>query len=186
MVECLQEDIIKNERALSMDYMVVYSSRTGNTKQIAKEIFSVLPGMSKDMQNIEEYRGKEADTFFIGFWTNRGTCDMSVIDLISELHGKKIVLFGTCGLGADSSYYKAIEQQVSVWVPDDSEYLGTFMCQGKMPMQFREKYEISMEDAKQEAWRRKILQNFDEALFHPNETDFENVRAFVKQIIEKK
>ncbi len=50
-----------------MDYMVLYASVTGNTKKIATEIFSALPGMSKDMQNIEEYRGKDAEIFFIGF-----------------------------------------------------------------------------------------------------------------------
>lgn len=176
--------ILLIERTLIMDYMVVYSSRTGNTKQIAKEIFGALPGMSKDMQNIEEYSGKDADTFFVGFWANRGTCDMSVIDLISDLHGKKIALFGTCGFGGDEEYYKTIEQKVSVFIPDDCEYLGIFMCQGKMPMQVRKKYEISMEDQKQEAWRKKMLQNFDEALFHPNETDFEHARAFVNSVLE--
>ena len=32
-----------------MEYMVVYSSKTGNTKKIATEIFSALPGMSRDI-----------------------------------------------------------------------------------------------------------------------------------------
>lgn len=180
------EDIIDDEMgSLIMDYMVVYSSKTGNTKQIATEIFSALPGMSKDMQNIEEYNGKDADIFFVGFWANRGSCDMSVIDLVSELHGKKIALFGTCGFGGDEEYYKTIEQKVSVWIPDDCEYIGAFMCQGKMPMQIRKKYEISMEDPKQEVMRKKMLQNFDEALFHPNETDFQNAREFVEKVINQ-
>ncbi|MEG1290705.1 MAG: flavodoxin family protein, partial [Lachnospiraceae bacterium] len=162
-----------------MDYMVVYASKTGNTKKLATEIFTAIPGMSKDMQNISEYHGKDADVFFIGFWTNRGSCDMSVIDMMSELHGKKIALFGTCGFGGDEEYYKTIEQKVSVWIPDDCEYMGSFMCQGKMPMQVREKYEISMSDSKQEACRKKMLQNFDEALLHPNENDLEEAKAFV-------
>lgn len=72
-----------------MDYMVVYSSITGNTKKIATEIFSALPGMSKDMQSMAEYRGKDAEIFFIGFWVDRGTCDISVINMLSELQGKK-------------------------------------------------------------------------------------------------
>lgn len=179
------EDIIGDkERTLIMDYMVVYSSKTGNTKRVATEIFSALPGMSKDMQNIEEYNGKDADIFFVGFWANRGSCDMSVIDLISGLAGKKVALFGTCGFGGDKEYYKTIEQKVSVWIPDDCEYLGTFMCQGKMPMQVREKYEIVMEDPKQEAWRKKMLRNFDEALLHPDETDLENAREFVREVLK--
>lgn len=166
-----------------MDYMVVYSSKTGNTKKIATEIFSALPGMSKDMQHIEEYKGKDADMFFVGFWVDRGTCDMSVIEMLSRLHGKKVALFGTCGLGHDAEYYKMIEQKVEVWVPDDCEYLGAFLCQGKMPMRLRENYEIPMEDPRQEAWRRQMLRNFDEGLFHPNEEDVRKAREFVKRLM---
>ena len=168
-----------------MDYMVVYSSKTGNTKKIATEIFSALPGLSKDLQSMREYRGKDADVFFIGFWVNRGTCDISVIEMMSGLHGKKIALFGTCGMGRDAAYFKSIEQKVNVWVPDDCEYLGTFLCQGKMPMQVRGNYEIPMEDPKQEVWRKKMLQNFDEGLFHPNEDDLWQAREFVEQVLSR-
>ena len=168
-----------------MAYMVVYSSTTGNTKKIATEIFSALPGMSKDMQNIEEYRGKDAEIFFIGFWVDRGTCGMSVINVLSELHGKKIALFGTCGMGRGTAYYREIEQKVKVWIPDDCEYLGTFLCQGKMPMKVRQKYEISREDPREEAFRKQMLKNFDEALFHPNEQDFVDARAFAKRLTEE-
>lgn len=167
-----------------MDYMVLYSSKTGNTKKVATEIFSALPGMSKDMQSMEEYRGKDAEIFFIGFWVNRGTCEMTVIDAMSELHGKKIALFGTCGLGKGEAYYRSIEQKVNVWIPDDCEYLGMFLCQGKMPMQVRQNYEIAWEDPRQEACRKKMLRNFDEALFHPNDQDLSDARAFVNRILE--
>ena len=166
-----------------MDYMAVYSSKTGNTKKVATEIFSALPGMSKDMQSVGEYRGKDADIFFVGFWVDRGTCDISVIDMLSRLHGKKVALFGTCGMGSDAGYFKMIEQKVKVWIPDDCEYLGTFLCQGKMPMQLRENYEITMEDPRQEAWRRQMLRNFDEGLFHPNEEDLAHARKFVERLL---
>ncbi len=167
-----------------MDYMVLYSSKTGNTKKVATEIFSALPGMSKDMQNIEEYRGKDADVFFVGFWVDRGTCSLPVIDILSELHGKKIALFGTCGMGKGTAYYRTIEQKVTVWLPDDCEYLGMFLCQGKMPMKVREKYEISREDPREEALRKEMLKNFDEALFHPNDDDLSDARAFVEQMLK--
>ena len=50
-----------------MKYLVIYSSRTGNTEKIAMEIFEALPGNSKDIQRVEEQSG-EADTYFVGFW----------------------------------------------------------------------------------------------------------------------
>ena len=71
-----------------MEVMVIYSSHTGNTKKIASSIFAAIPGDSKDMQSIDEYSGKDAETYFVGFWTDKGTCDMRVVDLLSELEGK--------------------------------------------------------------------------------------------------
>ena len=52
-----------------------------------------------------------------------------------------------------------------------------------MPMQLRENYEIPMEDPRQEAWRRQMLRNFDEGLFHPNEEDVRKAREFVKRLM---
>lgn len=94
-----------------MEYMVVYSSKTGNTKQVATEIFSALPGMSKDMQNIEEYNGKDADIFFVGFWANRGSCDMSVIDFISELEGKRLHCLGPVALAVTKNIIRPLSKR---------------------------------------------------------------------------
>lgn len=168
-----------------MEYMVVYSTKTENTKKLAFEIFKALPGISKDMQNIKDYSMKPADTYFVGFWTNRGCCDMSVIDLLSELHGKRIALFGTCAMGNDDDYYKTIIQKVSVFIPDDNEYLGSFMCQGKMPMTVRERYEMILRSGTDEKQMKKMLQDFDEALFHPNQTDYDKAAEFVDDILKK-
>jgi flavodoxin len=182
-----------------MDYMVVYSSKTGNTKKVATEIFSALPGMSKDMQSVGEYRGKDADIFFVGFWVDRGTCDISVIDMLSRLHGKKVALFGTCGMGSDAGYFKMIEQKVKVWIPDDCEYLGTFLCQGnpaeilleQIRWAYGENYgkeEICLiagkgYHAERTEFCRQMLRNFDEGLFHPNEEDLAHARKFVERLL---
>lgn len=67
-----------------MDYLVVYSSKTGNTEKVAMAIFNALPGKSKDVQRVEELKG-EADTYFVGFWNNRGTCSGEIVELLSGL-----------------------------------------------------------------------------------------------------
>lgn len=91
-----------------MDVMVVYSSQTGNTRKIANAIFAAIPGDSKDIQNVKEYQGKDANLFFVGFWTDKGDCDARIAGLLSGLHEKRVALFGTCGMGADESYYDQI------------------------------------------------------------------------------
>ncbi|HJA92002.1 MAG TPA: flavodoxin family protein [Candidatus Eisenbergiella merdipullorum] len=168
-----------------MKAMVAYSSRTGNTKKVANGIFAGIPGESKDMQSLEEYAGKDADIFFVGFWTDKGTCDMSVVDFLSGLHGKKVALFGTCGMGNDSSYMAAIEHRVKVWIPEDCTYLGAFMCQGKMPMDVRRRYESMEKNGVEPEKVKMLLKNFDEALLHPDDKDVQNAAAFAVRMMEK-
>ncbi len=83
-----------------LDYLVLYQSESGNTKKIAASIFSRLPGNSKDLIDIDTDKTiPEANVYFIGFCVHRGSCSMEVSDFLSDLSGKQIALFGTCGMG---------------------------------------------------------------------------------------
>ena len=92
-----------------LKYQVVYASRTGNTQKVAAKIFETLPGTSKDIQKVEE-AGKEADVYFVGFWNDKGTCSGSIMDYLSDLHGRKVALFGTCGMGGSKEYFEQVAQ----------------------------------------------------------------------------
>ena len=117
-----------------LDYLVLYQSESGNTKKIAASIFSRLPGNSKDLIDIDTDKTiPEANVYFIGFCVHRGSCSMEVSDFLSDLSGKQIALFGTCGMGDSPEYYKDIAGRVSAWIEADNDYLGYFICQGKMP-----------------------------------------------------
>lgn len=167
-----------------MKYSVIYTSQTGNTQKLAMEIFAAIPDSSKDCCRTGEFTPeKDAGVYFVGFWTDRGTCSMEVIDFLGGLHGKKIALFGTCGMGANQEYYHKIEEQVKVFIPEDNEYLGAFLCQGKMPIQVRNKYK-AMENESNAAQMEMMLQNFDEALLHPDQADFDRARAFVRSVLD--
>ena len=168
-----------------MEVMVIYSSHTGNTKKVASSIFAAIPGDSKDMQSIDEYNGKDAETYFIGFWTDKGTCDMRVVDLLSELEGKNVALFGTCGMGANEEYYKSIEQKVKVWLPEDCRYLGAYMCQGKMPLSVRERYVKMKEQPDHMPNIDAMIENFDKALSHPDADDLVKLTESVSEAIEQ-
>lgn len=165
--------------------MVVYSSRTGNTQKIATRIFAAIPGDSKDMQKIGEYRGKDAELFFVGFWTDKGNCCEQAAELLQSLHGKQVALFGTCGMGTEEPYYDKIREEAKKWLPDDNVYLGTFMCQGKMPMQVRNRYEAMLLQGEKPGWMQAMIRNFDEALLHPDRIDELAAEKFAKDITGK-
>ncbi len=165
-----------------MKYQVVYMSNTGNTEMIAKKIFADLPGQDKDIVRYEPNASiPEADVYFVGFWIHKGTCSMNLLEFISELHEKKIALFGTCGMGADLNYYKRLAEDVEAWIADDSECLGTFFCQGKMPMSVRNRYEEMLGQGN-DKMIRKMIQNFDSALTHPDNNDLQHATEFVQRV----
>ncbi|MBO5292966.1 MAG: flavodoxin [Lachnospiraceae bacterium] len=168
-----------------MDYQVLYVSKTGNTKQIAKEIFAALPGTSKDICDLQEtVRVRDASLYFIGFWVNCGTCEKEVMDALSALRGKRAALFGTCGMGRCEEYYHKIERSIKAFLPEDCEYLGAFLCQGKMPMDVRRRYETLLAEGREPDKVKQLIRNFDEALLHPDGRDLKGVRDFVRKVLE--
>ena len=168
-----------------MKTQVLYKSRTGNTEKLAKAIFEAVPGQCKDIAPLEGQTDYEmGDIYFIGFWTDRGSASVEVLDYLSSLQGKKIALFGTCGMGNDVEYYKKIEENIRVFIEDDNEYLGTYICQGKMPISVRQKY-VDMKNEKNARQVNAMIQNFDLAMLHPDREDLHKARVFVNQVFEK-
>lgn len=165
-----------------MKYAIVYCSHTGNTECVAEAIAQALP--KEDVV----YFGKpdiaasqHADVIFAGFWTDKGSCPSELLDYFSQLHGKQVVLFGTCGFGGSEEYYSMILQRVSAFIEDDCTYVDGFMCQGKMPMALRERYEQRLAEDPEKMQR--MLDNFDQAMTHPNDDDLRQVRAFVQILL---
>lgn len=168
-----------------LDYLVLYQSETGNTQKVAATIFSHLPGNSKDLIDITTDKTiPEAKIYFIGFCVHQGTCSIAVSDFLESLSDKQIALFGTCGMCEDVDYYAQIEKRVSAWIESDNKYLGTFLCQGKMPQLVRQKYE-HMKTTENASQINKWLQNFDAALPHPDSLDMEHAKVFVEKTLKK-
>lgn len=168
-----------------MKTQVLYTSRTGNTEKLAKAIFEGIPGKCKDITRFDGQTDYEmGDIYFVGFWTDRGSASMEVLDYLGSLQGKKIALFGTCGMGGDPAYFKKIEESIRVFIEDDNEYLGAFLCQGKMPISVREKY-VKMKNKNNEKQVDAMIRNFDMAMLHPDEDDLKNAKRFVAEIYDR-
>jgi len=166
------------------DYIVTYSSQTGNTKRLASEIFAMLPGMDKDLKPLEEMADTEqTEVYFVGFWTDKGSCNSEIIDFLSELHGKKIALFGTCGMGENPEYRRNIIDRATALIPGDNQFLGAYVCQGKMPIVVRNRYEQLYTTSDNREVIAQLLFNFDRALLHPNQEDYDRARLFVDAIL---
>ncbi|SEL90120.1 MULTISPECIES: flavodoxin family protein BilS [unclassified Butyrivibrio] len=168
-----------------LKYLVIYASETGNTKKIADEIFYALPSDSKEEINVRSWNGRhDAETYFVGFWVNRGTCSLEVIDLISSLHGKNVAFFGTCGMGNDPAYYKSVEAIATVWLPADNRYLGSFFCQGSMPAFIRDRYE-ELRGKRGDEFADRMIAIFDEGQRHPDKQDLLRANVFADTAVHR-
>lgn len=169
-----------------MEYKVIYSSKTGNTEKVAQEIFYALPGNSKDIVYLSDnVELNDADTYFIGFHVQNGTCSQDVMQLLLDIEDKNVAIFGTCGSGDINDYYHKIEQRISVFLSDTNHYLGCFICQGKMPSAVRTKYENMLELKTDQKMVSQMLRMFDEGLIHPDRQDLKNAATFSKNTIKQ-
>ena len=143
-----------------MKYAIVFSSRTGNTKQLAEAVSSVLPQADLCFFGSPSQEALQAERLFIGFWTDKGRCNQEITDFLKTLKGKEVFLFGTAGF-------------------------GTYMCQGKMPQSVRERY-VKMKNSPLPIPNvDKMIENFDTAVSHPDETDLQKLKYAVAQCIKR-
>lgn len=161
-------------------YSIIYSSKTGNTKKLAETIYNTL------QQNMCDYYGTVdkiddvlSNVIYIGFWTEKGNADHLTIDFLNKLKNKKIFLFGTAGYGESEKYFEGIINNVKKNIDSSNTIIGTFMCQGKMPLSVRERYEKMREQNNISLNIDKLIANFDKALSHPNKEDLKALEQIV-------
>ncbi len=160
-----------------MTYAIVYSSRTGNTEMLARAIKEALPQGDCIYFGGPDAKALEADIIYLGFWTDKGSCDESCAEFLKSLSEQKLFLFGTAGFGGAPVYFSQILERVKANLGPGATVTGSFMCQGKMPMSVKERY-MQMEDSPR---RSAMLANFDAALSHPDAEDLARLRAAVAQ-----
>lgn len=162
-----------------MKYSIVYSSKTGNTKFLAEHIKNTLG--DKDCVYFGEPTEKaiDADIIFAGFWTDKGTCDDNFKNFISSINCKKIFLFGTAGFGGSKEYFNKILSAVKENINKNCIIAGEFMCQGKMPISVRKRYEAMEETAQ----KHILIANFDTASSHPDNNDLADLGKAVSKVI---
>ncbi len=145
-----------------MFYAIICSSKTGNTQKLAQRAREVLG--EKDERPVAE-----ADLVLLGSWTDKGGMDPALAEALPQLAGKCVFLFGTCGFGGSQAYYDRVLDRFQSALPEDSQVIGRFMCQGQMPPAVRERY-VKMAE-RDPARFSPMIENFDRALGHPDDAD---------------
>lgn len=164
-----------------MKYLVVYSSRTGNTEMLADQVKKTL-GEEECLYfgaPSEEAKAaaENAEVIFAGFWTDKGNCEEPMAEFLESLENAKVVLFGTAGFGQSQDYFDRILANVKGHLNGSNSVAGAWMCQGKMPVSVRKRYEAMREQEPERA--AQLIANFDQALGHPDAGDLETFSGFI-------
>ena len=147
-----------------MKICVLYDSKTGNTRQLARRIQARYADCLTDAP-------ADADVVFWGSWTDKGLPSAAMQQAAAGLHGKRVFVFGTCGFGGSQDYYDALFSRAAALLPADNTVIGRFYCPGKMPPAVRDRY-VSLLQAHPDDRQMPVnVENFDAVKDRPNDAD---------------
>lgn len=163
-----------------MTYSIVYSSKTGNTKMLADALHQALPADDCLYFGAPDAQALAAERIYIGFWTDKGSCDAETAAFLAQLTHQEIFLFGTCGFGGGVAYFEQILARVRDLLPESVQLVGSYLCPGKMPQSVRDRYvRIAEEEPAKRSHMQKMIFNFDCALSHPDASD---LQALIEEV----
>jgi flavodoxin len=167
-----------------MRTLVVYSSRTGNTKKIADAIYDAMPEGSKiapvkDDPNFEDY-----DFVAVGFWVDKGLPDKRAQEYMRKIKGKKVGLFMTLGADPDSEHSNDCMKRASEMVRLDNGLIGHFISQGKVAPKLIKMFEKLPPDHPHALTPKRVALH-ERASTHPDQEDLRNAGAAFKEMLAK-
>ena len=166
-----------------MKSLVLWSSRTGNTKKVAEAIYEALPG-EKDI--LEEGREKDLssyDLIFVGFWAFRRGADMVARRTLTKMEGKKVAIYATAGTYPDSQAAKDYLDNAAALLPESAKCLGTWICQGRV-----NSFHTGKRNPNKEAVHPlppERLARLEEAEKHPDEKDLLSAKNWALTVVGK-
>lgn len=165
-----------------MKTLVVYSSRTGNTEQVARAIHAILP-QPADIHPVREAPDPSGYDFVaMGFWVDKGEPDAEARAYMRSIRGKAVGLFGTLGAWPDSDHARDCLRKAGELV-QGNEVLGTFLCQGRIDPRIIEVIRKTAAEAHPMTPER--IARIKEAEKHPDENDLRAAQAAFAQMIDR-
>jgi flavodoxin len=168
-----------------MKSLVVYSSRTGNTRQVARAVFDALPE-PKEIHPVESAPSPAGFDFVaVGFWAKRGGPDPKAQRYLEELRealrpapGTAVGLFATLGAWPDSEHARECMRRAreAAGHGDAVQVVAEFHCQGRVDPKVLQAGQKKTGHAATHPMTEERRARLKEAEKHPDEADLENAR----------
>ena len=170
-----------------MNYLVLYSSRTGNTRMVARAIQKALPEGTpcvdiKDLKESLPEGTTSYDCVFMGYWVDKGTADEASRTILKSLDNPYIALFATLGADPKSPHAMKSLEQGAACLPDGKKPLGAFICQGKVDPKLIEAMYRMFPSDNIHGKNPKNEASHKAASTHPDEKDLSDAAHFAHEI----
>lgn len=155
-----------------MKALIVYSSKSGNTKKLAEVLDRELT-CQRTLCGIDQVPELDGyDLVAVGFWLQAGKPDPKSAGLLADIGKKKLFLFATHGAAPDSAHAANAMAYAASLAPE-ATLLGTFNCQGQVDPAFLEK---ARNKDPQPPW----IGDAPAAEGHPDQADLERLAQVVR------
>lgn len=151
-----------------MKSLVVYSSKTGNTKKMAETVQKALPEGTLISPIDEAPDPFDFDYVAVGFWLQGGKPDPKASGFLQQLKNhKRVFLFASHGADPSSDHCRNAMAQAGA-MADGAVVCGTFNCYGEVNPNALEKIRAKPEPP---PWAADA----DNAVGHPDDADLERL-----------
>ena len=169
-----------------MKSIIIYSSKTGNTKKIADAIQEKLN--ADNICTVEELENQdlnEYDLIVIGGWIDKGHMNESIKQFIEKINNKKVAFFYTLGAYPTSVHaYDCLERIKKDFIKNNNEIIEHFHCQGAVDPELI-KWMENLPSNHHHGFDEDRIRRLDDARNHPNQEDINGAYNFVSNIKRK-
>ena len=160
-----------------MRTLIVYSSLTGNTRQVAEAIAGALPG-PVDLYPVHKAPAPLGYTLVLpGFWVNRAMADPRMLRYFPQIIGQQVAFFGTLAAWPDSPHALKVIENTKEALKNNT-LLGAFLCQGRLSPKRMAQYNDPARARPNHPMTPERMARLEEAQNHPDANDLANAAQY--------
>lgn len=165
---------------------VIFSTITGNAFRLAEAAAEALPDHvgPYNIRYITDEVIEMFSTFVLCYWCNHGTADDDTIDLISRMHGKKLIVVGSLGVATDTAHAAKVCENVTALASEHNILLGHYLCRGSIDLR-RTFARTRIPEGQKGHLSMERFEKQKQSLGHPDASELAGATAAVAEFLKK-
>lgn len=162
------------------DFLIVYSSKTGNTKKVAQALLAGAPERC-ELADVAQAPSTDAyEVIFAGYWVDKGEPDQAMQEFLPTLNNKKVVLFQTLGAEPYSEHGVTSLANAGRYLNVSCKVAGTLSIRGAIDPKLIEAMS-KMPAGHPHAPSAASKKRWHDASTHPDEADLQATQEYMQK-----